>query len=196
MRIGMSATLAALALAAILSAIGSTPATATGNRDRIASVLLPPMSPYRYMIKGDRFTVTTKVSPDAIRLKLWKMPSANNAFNVHGLWFFAPVPQRPGAYYLENRDGGCLDIIDGISTVIGTDLALRPCDGTRSQQWSTPYRDGRWALRNQWSGLYGAVKLPIAENKVLTQQRTGSFEELYFQMPFFSSWPSTADAYR
>ncbi|WP_155344441.1 RICIN domain-containing protein [Acrocarpospora pleiomorpha] len=186
----MSATLAALALAAILSAIGSTPATATaasGSRDRIASVLLPPMSPYRYMIKGDRFAVTTKVSADAIRLTLWKMPSVGNPFNVHGLWFFAPVPQRPGTYYLENRDGGCLDIIDGVSTAVGADLALRPCDGTRSQQWSTPYRGSRWALKNQWSGLYGAVKLPIAENKVLTQQRTGSFEELYFHMPFFSS---------
>jgi hypothetical protein len=188
MRIGMPATLATLALAAILTAIGSTPATAiTAPRDPTAFVLLPPMSPYRYIIKEDRLTLTTKVSPDAIRLKLWKMPSTADSFYVHGLWLFAPVPDRPGAYYLENRDGGCLDIIDGISTAIGADLALRPCDGTQSQQWSTPYQGGRWALKNQWSGLYGAVKLPIAENKVLTQQLTGSFEELYFQMPFFAS---------
>lgn len=179
--------LAATAITAIgLGVTGPASAGPGNDGDPNASAVLPPRDPGMWWIKTGQFSAVSQVTTTAVKVKLWTIPSTINPIYVGALWHFTPVPSTPGAYFVENHNAGCLDIIDGISTSVGAELAVRQCDGTQSQMWFTPYKNGKWAMQNKWSGYYAAAKSP-AENRYLTQQFTGSDAEIYFSMPFFGN---------
>ncbi|GAA1017966.1 hypothetical protein Aple_069560 [Acrocarpospora pleiomorpha] len=183
-RVGGMASAALLAAGLCLAATGTAQAAQAGAPEPAAAAALPPTDPALWWIKNSGLTVTAKFGTDAIRTKLWNMPTTINPFYVHVLWHFTPVPSNPGAYFVESHNGGCLDVLND-SKAIGADLAIRQCDGSPSQQWFTPPKNGRWALKNEWSKLYASAKLPIADGRVLTQQFDGVEQELYFDMPQF-----------
>lgn len=187
LRLAVRTVVAAAVVGAALLGAGGTAVAAPppGNdADPGASAVAPPIDPNTWFIKNSGLTAIARPYDS---LALWNMPSTINPVYVGVLWHFTPVPHRPGAYYVENHNAGCLDIADGISKAIGKRITTRQCDYTQSQQWFTPYKNGRYALKNQWSGLYGTFKSPIGENTVMTQQTGASFQELYHDMPLYTS---------
>jgi ricin-type beta-trefoil lectin protein len=185
--VARSAAVAVVMGAALLGAAGAAVAAPPPGTDTEpgASAVVPPRDPNTWFIKNSGLTATTRPYDS---LPLWNInPTTTNPIYVSVLWHFTPVPHRPGAYYVENHNGGCLDIADGISKAIGVKITTRQCDYTQSQQWFTPYKNGKYALKNQWSGLYGTFKNPIGENTVMTQQTGASFQEMYHDMPLYQS---------
>ncbi|MBO3744948.1 RICIN domain-containing protein [Streptosporangiaceae bacterium NEAU-GS5] len=182
------ALVASAMLAGGLAGTASAAAGPSGDADPGASAVLPPRDPGAWFIKANGLTATARTIPDILQVKMWNMPSNINPIYVSVLWHFTPVPSNPGAYFVENHNGGCLDVFDGISTAIGAKLTLRQCDGTLSQMWTTPFSGGKWAMKSVWSGLWATVRNPVQDGSIMTQQFAADPGDVrYFDMPFFGS---------
>lgn len=189
LRLALMALVAAAAVISGTTTASAAPPPANDTDPSAASAVLPPRDPGTWFIKKNGLTAQDFSGWGYIKLTNFNPVTTNPSYSGV-LWHFTPVPNKPGTYFVENHNGGCLDVFDGISTASGAQLDTRLCDGTLSQQWFTPYKNGQYGLTNQWSKHHAAFKHPSGAGTKMTQQAFGSDQELYFDMPFYA-WSSS-----
>jgi hypothetical protein len=135
---------AAMAVGAMLTA--ATPAAASGTWIRISA-----------FHSGLVANVPSPWTTNDLRVE--QRPYGANAYN--GQWKMNLVGLGSDTFEFQNRySNQCLDIENGNSTVVGSAVVQRPCDGTTSQKW-TRWQDPNlavWHIFNNWSGLYLGVE--------------------------------------
>jgi hypothetical protein len=132
----------AVAAAGVLSF--STPAGATtGSWERISA--------YN---SGLVVTVPSPYTTNDLQTEI--QPYGAMAYN--GQWMFTDA--GGGTYTIQNRySNQCLDVENGLSTVVGSPVVQRPCDGTQSQRWVRTLDPIHpvWHISNFYSGLFLGV---------------------------------------
>jgi hypothetical protein len=174
-----------MALTVVLGSHAPASAASAGPADDAdpgASAVLAPRDPGLWWIKNNGLAVRNGL----FDVNLMQVPANLNPLLVKVLWHFTPVPGKTSTYYVENHNGGCLDIADGISTTPGLGLDVNACDGTRSQQWYTPSQGGdRYRMTNDWSGLAATVNGSTAGATLYQTQSVANDAQQIFNMPFF-----------
>lgn len=141
--------LARLALAVAIAAGGvlavATPASATlGDWERIS-------------VYNSGLVATVPWPWTANDLQVETQPYGAMAYN--GQWKLTAAAGN--TYTIENRySHQCLDLENGASTVVGSPVVQRPCDGTQSQRWVRTLDPVLpiWRISNSYSGLYLGIE--------------------------------------
>jgi hypothetical protein len=114
---------------------------------------------FLWFLKVHNDTRIAAQSPKQLAVRLETMPPGADPVATGKVFYFL-YDSSSDAYVVKNVDGRCLDIADGISTKLGSSVALRSCDGTQSQVWKMFYSGGRHYLQNVWSGYWATAYGP------------------------------------